>query len=309
MQLPADYYDQDDSDNVCFLCGNPRYEPLYHVTQFGLDYDFMRCACGLVKQTPMPNEKFFAWFFNSEVFFDAEKTPNNEIWGYRDYFIDEDCRLATSKRRYRKMADVFEKGPRLDVLKIGPATGSFLHVASEAGHRVAGCDMSKRFIAFAKERYNIDIRHGGFEDVDYPDESFDVIIMFSVLENISRPDIFFEKVRRTLRPGGAFIMNFVDMENNVVEALQRDKYFIYRPPITYTFTRTVMTKVLNKYGFGVERTLRDVRVSNLEKVLTLGRWQGAYKLAKALGVERVSFPLWYYPSRIVIARRDDTLLA
>jgi len=30
-KVPAEYYDQNDSDNVCFLCNNPKYIQKYHI--------------------------------------------------------------------------------------------------------------------------------------------------------------------------------------------------------------------------------------------------------------------------------------
>ena len=65
LSVPQEYYDLNDSDNVCYLCGNPNYELLYEVNHFDLPFVFKKCQCGLIKQTPMPNKHFFEWFFNS----------------------------------------------------------------------------------------------------------------------------------------------------------------------------------------------------------------------------------------------------
>ena len=140
-----EFYDEHDSDNVCYLCENPRYTPLYHVTHYDFPFMFQKCACGMVEQTPMPNERFFDWFFNSEVFFSSKKTDKDSIWGYYDYFADEPNRLATSQWRYRKLVHLFQDGP-LSIMKIGPAVRAFLHVAAQHGHKVLGCDVSNQFV-------------------------------------------------------------------------------------------------------------------------------------------------------------------
>ncbi len=139
----------------------------------------------------------------------------------------------------------------MEILKIGPATGSFLGIAKQMGHNVHGIDMSQRFIEFAQKTYDIRIKHGQFEHQGFGDGKFDIIVMFSVLENINNIDKFFSEVYRVLKPGGYFIFNFVDMKNNLVERLQKEKYFIYRPPVCYIFTLPVMDKVLEKYSLNV----------------------------------------------------------
>jgi hypothetical protein len=113
--LPAEYYDHNDSINVCYHCGNPRYQPICRVTHFGFPFTFYRCQCGLIKQAPMPNERFFDWFFNSEVFFSSKRKQEKHIWGYYDYFADEPNRLATSRHRYRKLARWFERQPSREI--------------------------------------------------------------------------------------------------------------------------------------------------------------------------------------------------
>ena len=108
--MPAlEFYDLEDSDNVCYLCGDPRYRVMYRVAHYDFPFTFQECACGLVKQTPMPNRQFFDWFFNDAVFFSAKNTDKDRIWGYYDYFADEANRLATSEWRYKKLAHLFVK--------------------------------------------------------------------------------------------------------------------------------------------------------------------------------------------------------
>ena len=301
---PPAFYDQDDSDNVCYLCNDPDYELLYEVTHYGFPFTFKRCRrCGLVKQTPMPNEQFFEWFFNAELFFSAKKTGKSEIWGFYDYFKDEPCRLATSQRRYRKLGKFFDVGRPLEVMKIGPSTGSFLYVANQHGHHAIGCDVSERFVGYAKEHYNVQIDHGRFEHLGYAGEQFDVVLLFNVIENVPNQVEFLEAVARTLKPGGLFILNFVNEKNNLVSRLQKERYFLYRPPICYVYTLPVMERVLDTFGFDVVANYRDVRYLHVEKIATLLGWKWPLTLASRLGLHHRPFPIYAYPSRILVARR------
>jgi SAM-dependent methyltransferase len=254
----------------------------------------------------MPNEKFFDWFFNSSAFFDVKETEKEEIWGYYDYFSDESSRLATSKGRYRRLKKYFEFwGRPARVMKIGPATGTMLHVAQQNGHEVRGCDVSSRFAEYARKNYRVEIDNGRFEKMPYEDSQFDIILLFNVIENVPNQAEFLEAINRTLAPGGFFISNYVDMKNNLVAGIQKDKYFLYRPPICYIYTREVYRRILNNFGFEIREVKWDYRHMHLEKISTLLRWKWLHTLSKSLHINRINFPIYAYPSKIVIAQKTS----
>ena len=303
-KLPEQYYDQKDGTNVCFLCGNPRYKKVYTIKHYGFPFTFYQCECGLIKQAPMPNEAFFEWFFNNDIFFSSKQTNTKHIWGYYDYFSDEPNRMATSKWRYKRMRHIFENGKPLDVMKIGPATGTFLFVAKERGHHVRGCDVSSQFREYARTNYHVEIDHGRFEKQPYADGQFDAILLLNVIENVPNQDEFLKAITRTLKRGGYFIFNYVEMKSNLIEIMQKDRYFIYRPPVCYAYTQDAIQKILDKYGFVMTEKFNDQRMMNVEKVFSLLGWYGVVTLARKLKLNRVSFPIYAYPSKVVIARKQ-----
>jgi SAM-dependent methyltransferase len=253
----------------------------------------------------MPNRAFFEWFFNSDLFVSGKQHAEGKIWGFYDYFKDEPSRLATSRRRYEELRPWLEgEGRPLDILKIGPSTGTFLHVANEHGHNAIGCDVSAQFVDYARETYGVRIDHGRFEELGYEDGRFDAIFLFNVIENVPNQEEFLREVHRCLKPGGYFVVNFVDMKHNLLAKLQGDRYFIYRPPICYVYDRDVMRRVLGKFGFEVVKRLRDRRYLTVEKVSTLLGWRWPLVLAGKLGLHRKKFRIYAYPSWIWIARRS-----
>jgi len=305
-EIPEEYYDQNDSDNVCFLCNKPKYALKYHITHYDFPFTFKTCQCGIEKQTPMPNEKFFDWFFNSDIFYSAKNTKKDYVWGFYDYFKDEPSRMATSKRRYRVLKNYFTADQPLNIMKIGPSTGTFLYVAKQNGHNAIGCDVSSEFIEYAKKNYNIRIDHGRFEHLNYEDEQFDIILLFNVIENIPNQDEFYKAVNRTLKKGGYFIFNFVNMKNNFIAKIQGSKYFLYRPPICYGFTLDVIEHIMNKYGYKIVDKKCDIRFMHPEKIFTLLHWNWALRLSKAMKMDQINFSTYAYPSTIIVAQKQYT---
>jgi hypothetical protein len=85
--------------------------------------------------------------------------------------------------------------------------------------------------------------------------------------------------------------------------LQGSKYFLYRPPVCYAYTGRVLQSILQQFGFEVVHVLRDIRVMNVEKIVTLLGWPTAHRLARMCRLHRLSLPIYAYPSKIVVARR------
>ena len=303
--VPQEYYDRDDNHEVCFLCGNPKYKVLYESTHFGIPVTFQKCeTCDLIKQTPMPNTQFFEWFFNSDIFFSYKKNNSGEIWGYYDYFADEPNRLDTSEWRYNKLSKWFDADNRaLNIMKIGPATGTMLYKAKQHGHRVLGCDVSSEFAEYAKSTYGVDIDNGRYEKMQYQNGQFDAVLLLNVIENVPNQVEFLQEIHRTLSDDGLFIFNFVDMQNNLIESFQKSKYFMYRPPICYAYTYPVMEKIMQQQGFKVVDSFKDIRVMNVEKILSLLGWKTPLRLSQLLKINRLAIRLYAYPSKMIVAQK------
>jgi ubiquinone/menaquinone biosynthesis C-methylase UbiE len=76
------------------------------------------------------------------------------------------------------------------VLEIGCGTGHFSAYFESLGAEVVGLDTSPEMLKFAKDRngkLNIDFQAGDAYRLPFPDNSFDLVAMITVLEFISNP--------------------------------------------------------------------------------------------------------------------------
>ncbi len=80
----------------------------------------------------------------------------------------------------------FQPGGKL--LEIGCGTGLFLEEALKS-HRwdVTGIEPSRRAADYAKNQLNIPVYNGRFSEIELPPGSFDVVVLWNVLEHLDQP--------------------------------------------------------------------------------------------------------------------------
>jgi 2-polyprenyl-3-methyl-5-hydroxy-6-metoxy-1,4-benzoquinol methylase len=95
------------------------------------------------------------------------------------------------------------------ILDVGCSYGSLAYNLYKAGYKnVHGIDPEKEFVEKGKESYkeiadNLSVFDGAH--IPYPDDTFDVVLMFDVIEHIPHIQDFLKEVRRILKPGGSFV--------------------------------------------------------------------------------------------------------
>ena len=93
------------------------------------------------------------------------------------------------------------------VLDIGCGRGSMCKAVKQyrLDLELFGCDISKRSLGFARKNVK-DVRfvYGGVEDLPFPDENFDAVLMFDVLEHVPDPKRALSEIKRVLKKGGTF---------------------------------------------------------------------------------------------------------
>jgi SAM-dependent methyltransferase len=104
---------------------------------------------------------------------------------------------------------------RGELLDIGCGTGNFLAAAREAGYSVSGTELDRNAALFAKNHLGLPrvlgLTISEFAE-RYPDDKFDVVTFFEVLEHQAAPLEFVEKVKACLRPRGYIALSVPNRE-------------------------------------------------------------------------------------------------
>ena len=101
-----------------------------------------------------------------------------------------------------------QKNPR--VLDIGCGRGLLLRAFQQNGCAVTGTEYSDDACRFARDVLKIPVRVGLLHELNFPANSFDIVVMWHVLEHMSDPRPTLAEVARILRPGGMFLVAVPD---------------------------------------------------------------------------------------------------
>jgi SAM-dependent methyltransferase len=139
---------------------------------------------------------------------------------------------------------------RGELLDIGCGTGNFLAAARAAGYEVNGTELDRNAARFAKEQLGLPrvlgLTISEFAE-RYPDEKFDVVTFFEVLEHQAVPLEFVQKVKSCLRPRGYIALSVPNRERWLTGPDVLD----YPPNHFLRWNASAMGSLLSAHGFEI----------------------------------------------------------
>lgn len=104
------------------------------------------------------------------------------------------------------------------VLDVGAGHGAFSKELHELGYPVEACDLFPEIFYFDQiECKKADLT----QPLPYDDSQFDAVVAMEVMEHILDHEVFFNEVRRVLKPGGKFFIS----TPNVLSLKSRVRFF------------------------------------------------------------------------------------
>jgi SAM-dependent methyltransferase len=128
------------------------------------------------------------------------------------YEAEQSGRSKTAQRHLRIVTRHVARGHLLDV---GCASGTFLHTAVEAGWTGVGVEPSETLSAKAASLLGGRARvlTTSLEQADLPNDRFDAVTLWDVLEHVTDPVQFLQRCAALLRPGGFLFVNVPDLDS------------------------------------------------------------------------------------------------
>jgi 2-polyprenyl-3-methyl-5-hydroxy-6-metoxy-1,4-benzoquinol methylase len=137
-----------------------------------------------------------------------------------------------------------------ELLDIGCGTGNFLAAARDTGYRVTGIELDHNAARFAKERLDLQrvlpLTISEFAE-QHPEERFDVVTFFEVLEHQAAPMEFLQRVKMCVRPGGVIALSVPNRERWLAGPDVLD----YPPNHFLRWSAAALKKFLSAQGFEI----------------------------------------------------------
>jgi len=231
----------------CNCCGGLIFKPALECEGF----NFVRCTqCGLVQRNPQPvKEEIIARYSKTfgKDYLSYELENEAAFLKLQQLALQDAGFDKTEKAAFLRAKNI---GREPSVLDIGCATGALLASLRDRGWRVTGVEISPGAEYAQKER-GLDVRSIPLEEINFPDESFDVILASHLVEHLNDPRSFFLELRRILKKDGIIFIttpNISGFQARLFGGRWRSAIFDH----LYLFSKRVLLKMLKTCGFKPE---------------------------------------------------------
>jgi SAM-dependent methyltransferase len=137
-----------------------------------------------------------------------------------------------------------EKGNLFDV---GAATGILLDIAGKRGWEIDGIEPSTWAVNVAKDRYELELQKGIFENAPLPETRYTAVTMVDFIEHISHPNQAISKAHKILLNDGTLCLVTPNI-NSLAARIMGGKWWHFRPAHLGFFTKKSLDCLLRRNG-------------------------------------------------------------
>jgi len=172
------------------------------------------------------------------------------------YLEEEEGRYKTFSLTIKDLNLLCQSRGRL--FEFGSYTGIFLDLAQKNDWEVFGIELSNWCRKVAKEKRDLDLFSSQVEIDTLEERYFDSVVMWDVIEHVSRPAEIINEAYRILKPGGILALSTIVLDSLSAKLL-RNKYPFFMEMHLIYFTQKTLTHFLECHGFEVIRYKRHKR--------------------------------------------------
>lgn len=227
-----------DPTRICIICGSRDFKALYRVTDTNEnvagEWDIIACAsCGNGVLSPFPSNKEIESFYHGTFYDDDGKR-------FRGWM--EMLRSMLGRMRGRVINRMFPARGRL--LDYGSGAGHFADAQEKAGWEAHSVDP---YSSASKNSDKCRLTEESFELL-YPDNYFDVVTTWYVIEHLRNPDAAIAEFTRVLKPGGILLLAQQDFGSLQARFFGANWLYLDPPRHLWQFTAESLTMLAEKHG-------------------------------------------------------------
>ncbi len=205
----------------CPLCGKEKSKYLWSKD----NADYVQCVfCNLVYENPRLTSEELKNYYSQECYFHGNNISNTS--GYTDYFSQSN--LNINVEYFSILQQHIGRKEQISYLDIGCGPGTLVKLASENNWNAIGIEISKWAVNYAKHN-GINVIENNLIDSKFPDEYFDLVSMFDVLEHLPNPTSCVGEIYRILKPCGIVVTETPNVDGFFAKYFYRQKSDIVKP--------------------------------------------------------------------------------
>ena len=242
---------------ACNLCGSNRTRLIFPSTipdraqpqdmeafrctssGYGRHHAIVQCSdCGLVYSNPR---------WDDSELMDSYKAVQDPL-----YLQEREGRVLTFERHLRPLEKITGPANGRKLLDVGCYIGVFLEIAARHSWEAWGIEPSQ-WAAEQARKNGLNVIHGTLTSANLPDESFDVVTLWDVIEHVADPIGEIRRVHRILKAGGLIVIHTMDI-NSLFARVMGPRWPWLMEMHIYYFSQRTMAAMLEQAGFVVTRS-------------------------------------------------------
>ncbi len=245
----------------CILCGSSKFKFMYFSKDrmFNLPGKFAvkKCSkCFLVFLDPQPNQALLKKHYPSVNYYSYYRSKRRGAFEVlREYLFKHyystnifSLLISTFIQNVPAIPSYVRDGKILDV---GCGDGDTLVQLKKMGWETYGLDIDSKAIEIAKKR-GINARLGTFREISkYPDNYFDAIRLYHVIEHLDNPSECLSLISKKLKKEGELLIGTPNIESPVAVLFRSYWYNLDTPRHLFLFSPQTLGKLLNKNDFAI----------------------------------------------------------
>jgi SAM-dependent methyltransferase len=237
----------------CNLCGLDDTRVLFtkkdkfRISEDG--FNVVKCQeCGLFYINPRPSLEEMGKFY-----------PDTYSWKETleaESFLTKCLRKLEKAYRYHLLQDEVSKVIKFirrgsgKVLDIGCGTGDRLDVFRNKGFETYGVETSDAAV-YAKEHLKLNVIKGDLFSAHFPNQLFDIVTLYNVLEHTHDPMRVCQEVHRILKDGGSLVIQVPNKDSLQYRIFKKRWAAFDVPRDLYYFGIETLSLLIEKAGFAL----------------------------------------------------------
>ena len=214
-------------------------------------FDVVKCKkCGLMYLNPQPSVSEFDTIYPDNYYCHTTDIPDmaskNSPFGVLKQNLTDKIGFP---RNIRNLIKKYYTGALINVVDVGCGTGTALDIFKKFGDtkiRTYGVDRDSTAALTASKKGH-SVYEGAFEKIELPERFFDMAYSSNVIEHVSNPAEFMNKICSTLKPNGIFLCETPNIGSVEARLLTKSGHWGgYHFPRHWTFFTTKQLIALGK---------------------------------------------------------------